>query len=736
MKQIILFIGLYVVGSVCVNAQTGSANYPVEKSRQLFHDLVDREQKRLLALDGIADETVGLSFDETINVQIAYSLLTQADELQEKIETDSTLPGTAKVKYIRGLEILLNGYNNNARRKDFPVTIAPDLIAAFATALQFDRKNESIEPVIKANSYSVGKLLIECFTFPENIGIKSSRLILSEKYLAENPAEILTYLQRSQDLSGTDSLLILAARNDPNKFYSYAQAGDRLGARIRTIEDPFVKTLSKMAVSRSGQLYYPFIDLLLNQKITFEEIDAVKDDNLAYYKLLVKTRIGYAQRMLGAKKDTPMEMGKLTAMLTNKAKEAFINEINGLHDNPSEIVRFRSLEPLTAQELYYLCVVGEDVIYTSSYLGVFKRIFQKMKVPRGDSLIMSVNADYFRKFIKMAAGYNTLDTLLKSMPADDAATLMRAFMSRLEVSTNINNVEDAVDVADSYSSIFESNKRLAKNMRQEANINYERCVRNNDRNGMVVYRLEKTLFESADTTKNIDISAELGIPPVYSVDYNRLVDDSGRVVQQVFFYGDEDKDGQTSYENFKALFAGKAEWKMSENADWISIKSMKGKRIWIFANRPLYGPNDPDAKAQANLAEYLRNMNLKPSIFIHRGHSYHVKASLGQLQSSGKIVILGSCGGYNNLNEVLTVSNDAHIISSKQVGTKTVNEPILREINNTLLVGRNIEWLPMWKKLSKEFVTKDAKDKFNDYVPPYKNLGALFIKAYRRAINE
>jgi hypothetical protein len=297
MKQIILFIGLYLVGSVWVNAQTGNVNYPVEKSRQLFHDLVDKEQKRLQALDGIADDMVGLSSDETINVQIAYSLLTQADELQEKIETDSTLPGIAKVKYIRGLEILLNGYNNNARRKDFPVTIAPDLIAAFGNALQLDRKNESIEPVVKANCYSVGKLLIECFTHPENVGIKSSRLILSEKYLAENPNEILTYLQRSQELSsGTDSLLILAAHNDPNKFYSYAQAGDRLGARIRTIEDPFVKTLSKMAVSRSGQLYYPFIDLLLNQKITFEEIDAVKDDNLAYYKLLVKTRIGYAQR--------------------------------------------------------------------------------------------------------------------------------------------------------------------------------------------------------------------------------------------------------------------------------------------------------------------------------------------------------------------------------------------------------------------------------------------------------
>jgi len=147
----------------------------------------------------------------------------------------------------------------------------------------------------------------------------------------------------------------------------------------------------------------------------------------------------------------------------------------------------------------------------------------------------------------------------------------------------------------------------------------------------------------------------------------------------------------------------------------------------------LYGPDDPDAKAQEKLNAYLESQHLHPTIFIHRGHSYHVKYSLLQIQPSARIVILGSCGGYNNLNEVLTISADAHIISSKQVGTKTVNEPILREMNSVLLSGRNIEWLPMWKDLSKQF-SGDARDKFEDYIPPYKNLGAIFIKAYRKAI--
>ncbi|MBC7904582.1 MAG: hypothetical protein H7Y27_14245 [Gemmatimonadaceae bacterium] len=731
------FIPAFVILSICgsgARSQPPSQKYKVDKGRVIFHDKVDTEQKRLLALDGSKDGLVTLSRDETVNGQIEYALISKVDDLQEQIELDSVLTAPLKVKYVRGLETMLSGYNNNAQKKDFPPSLAPELVTAYERAMALDIKNKSIEPIVHSHSYGVGKILVECFTFPENPGVKPSRIALVEKYLRLHPNEILPTLQRNSELPFADSLIVVAAHDDIRKFYNYVPVNDRLGAKIRNHQDPFVKTISKMAVSKSGQLYFPFIDLLMKNKISFEDIDKVKADNLAYYRLLVKTRIDFAGRMMAPAKDTPMEMLSLTRMMAGKAKEAFVREINGLHDQPDP-VRFKCLEPLTAQELYYLCVVSEDEIYTSSYLGVYKRIFQKMKIPRGDSLIMSVNGDYFRKFIKMAAAYNTLDTLLKSMPESNSTSLMKAFMIGLEKSTTVINVEDAVDVADSYSSIFEKNKALAAFMLDEANWNYERCVRNNDRNGMVVYHLERTLFESADTTKKSDLSGQLGIPPVYSVDFKSLADDSGRVIQQVVFYGDEDKDGQYSYANFMGMFQNKAEWKITENPtkEWVMINSVKGRPVWIFANKPLYGEDDPDAKAQAKLNEYLAAKKLKPTVFIHRGHSYHVKYSLQQIQPSARIVILGSCGGYNNLNDVLMISDDAHIISSKQVGTKSVNEPILRAINITLVGGRNIEWLPMWKDLSKQF-TGDFKDKFDDYIPPYKNLGAIFIKAYRKSI--
>ena len=735
MKKVLPAYLLLMAFCGLAQAQPPRPPFRPDNGRVIFHDKVDAEQQRAKDLDGKKDNTISLSTDATINGQIEYAVIDQVDELQQKIEFDSSLQHAGKVKYILGLEALLKGYNNNVLKKDFPPSIASELVSAYEKGMVLDRKNQSIEPLIKESSYPVAKILVECFGFPENIGVKPSRPLLIEKYLALHPDEILTVLPYHLDLPSADSFLIVAAHNDLKKFYNYAAVSDKLGGRIRSIQDPFVHTIAKMAISKSGQLYFPFLDLLLHNKITIEEIDKVKEDDLAYYRLLVKTRIDFAGRMMAPQRDTPMEMLALKSMMEKKAKDVFVREINGLHTQENPAIRFKCLEPLTAQELYYLCVVSEDEIYTSSYLGVFKRIFERMKNPRGDSLIMSVNADYFRKFIKMSAAYNTLDTLLKSMPAENATSLMKAFMIGLEKTTKINNVEDAVDVADSYSSIFEKNKSLADFMLDEANWNYDRCVNTRDKNGMVVYRLEKTLFESADTTLKVNLSKELGIPPIYSIDYNKLKNDSGRVIQQVFFYGDEDKDGQNSYANFKSLFAGKPEWRMTENADWLTIKSVKGKPVWIFANRPLYGPNDPDDAAQKKLNAYLESQNLKPTIFIHRGHSYHVKYSLAQIQPSARIVILGSCGGYNNLNEVLTISSDAHIISSKQVGTKTVNEPILKAMNATLLAGRNIEWLPMWKELSKEF-KGEAKEKFDDYIPPYKNLGAIFIKAYRKAMNE
>ena len=238
------------------------------------------------------------------------------------------------------------------------------------------------------------------------------------------------------------------------------------------------------------------------------------------------------------------------------------------------------------------------------------------------------------------------------------------------------------------------------------------------------------LLTKSEHDKTGLLSERYHIPPVYRMNYEDLSDSVGRVVQQVFFYGD--KDGKESFNNFLGMFNGKNEWKITEKDQWVEIKSLSGKSVWIFANLPLDNSkeDDPDAKAQAALSSYLAEMKLHPTVVIHRGHSYHLKSTISQMPSTAKIIILGSCGGFQNLNSILEVCPQAHIVSSKEVGTKLVNEPILKLINESLRKGERVDWVAMWSQLEKQFSSGLGKERFDNYIPPHKNLGALFIKAY------
>ena len=603
-------------------------------------------------------------------------------------------------------------------------------IEAYENAMEMNKAGESIEDLINGSTYEVGNAVLKSEAFEKNPGIKKSKEIILLKYCSLYPDRIFITLNENPGVSFLDSIVKVAAYKYPRKLYDYAVANNKLGYAIRRVDDPLVKTVSKMATSRgSGQLYFPFLDNILKGKMTFEEIDEVKKDSIKYYKLLVQTKLDYAERALN--KDTAYEVEALNTMLEKKAHEVFVNVINGLHEE-NDAVRFKIIQQLNAQELYYLAVLSDGIIYTSSFVrGVYPLMMSKIN-QQGDSLLRTVKFDRYRKFIRMAAGYNTLSNFLSSFQNQERAEkLMQAFVGGLE---KANGLEDGVDVADSYASIAETIKPLANEMLNNVKNNYERNLQQNDKRGMVIYNILDKLFLSADSTNNIDLSKELGIPPVYSISYRSLANDSGQVIMQVFFYGDKDKDGQNSFVNFMNMFKGRSEWKISGNDNWVTVNSVKGKPISIFANRPLLGENDPDEAAQNKLIEYLSEKKLKPTIVIHRGHSYHVNSTISKLPASAQIVVLGSCGGYNNLNEVLTICENAHIISSKQVGTKSVNEPILQAINSTLLAGKNIDWISMWRDLSSRFQDAASKEKFDDYIPPYKNLGAIFIKAYKKAM--
>jgi hypothetical protein len=706
-------------------AQPGNTTkVKIDIKRQFFHDNIDREQKNALKADGKADNLFKVSDNEEINFLVTQALTKKVDQLQLAIESDSLLIHRIKVNYLDGITNMLKNFTAKIKTRRFNASYWPEIIETYEQAMWLDSKGQSVEPLIRNNNYEVGNIVLTSKAFDSNAGRPAAKNLLLLKYAQLHPSEVFSMLNDNYNVPFRDSLIIVAGHKYPNLLYDFAAASNRLGMAIRRIDDTLVRTISRMATSGgSGQVYFPFLDNILKGRLTLQEIDAVKNDDANYYKLLVKTRIDYVSRAI--QKDSIFGMDDLYARLKKKANDIFIRTINGLHEEP-DAVRFRILQQLNAQELYYLAVAGEDEIYTSSFVnGVYPLAMSKIG-NRGDSLLLSVNFDRFKKFIRIAAGYNTLSNFLGSFPdSKQAQILMTVFVNNLEKSEGL---EDGVDVADSYASIVETIKPVAADMLHNIRLNYERNVGANNKRGIVIYNLLSKLCQSA-TDSSIDLSKELGIPPVYNVNYQSLVDaTANKVVMQVFFYGDED--GKMNFNGFTPQFAN-GNWKQTDNTKyWVSYSSTKGKPTTVYANKWFDDERVPGEldKAQEALDTYLEEKGIQPTIVVHRGHSYWVSSTIKQIKPAAKIVLLGSCGGYNVIHDVLEHSPDAHIVASKQTGKMYINQPFLNILNEKIRNGNNIDWIPFWN----EFRAKAGKiDGFEDYIPPYKNLGAIFIKAYK-----
>jgi len=736
MKNFYFFIFLFFAPFV-TRAYNDTTNIPL--SRQVFHDKIKAAQVRADKADGHLDGIIKVSSNPEINLQVTDAIFRKVNVLRNDIEIDTDIvTNNDKIRYLRYLESLVQDFTDNWKLHKLAPALAPQLVDNFAEIMNVNIHGQSMAPLIEKAPYEVG--VINSGIFDQNPGYEESRKLLFLEFCRLNPDKILANIVPYINEPFADSLVVEAFKNSPSQLYTYAQASSTpQGKLIRRNKDKRVQTVVELSrLNQRALFYFPFLDDLINGRLTMENVAMYAGssdktyDSVGYYKLLVKTEESYYPRLVMG--DTPVAMfgsDGLLDMLQRKAVQHFITPINDLHESPSLAVRFHAIEPLDADDLYYMMVLGENAIYTSSYKNSFDKMMQKLgPVPHGDSLLMKVNFDHFKKFIKMAAEYAKLDEFLKTMPASESSTLMQAFVGNLEKS---GTLEDAVDVADSYGSI--SNPELQQSMLHNVETNLQRCTKENNEHGKKIYTLLKMIFLSADEKNGIDLSKEIGIPPVYTVSYNYLADDSGRIIEQVFFYGD--KDGKQSFNSYLTSFPSK-DWQIIHKKEWIEIKSKKGKPIWIFANLPLDNETDQDAHAQADLIDYLDKLGLRPSIVIHRGHSYHLQYTIEQLSDNAKIIMLGSCGGYQNLKKILAYAPEAHIISTKETGAKDVNKPIIDALDNTLRNGNNIDWRQMWAGLEAYFnkQPKELKETFEDYIPPHKNLGALFIKAYTRSGEE
>ena len=694
---------------------------PIPFKRQIFHDKIDKEQARADEADGKSDKKI-TAYDDTI----ATKLLTQAiikdiDHLQVMIENmppitiDQTAEMQARIKYLNAIQALVKRYNNEKR---MDAGYYKKLVTNFRGMLIAIRERNELSFIKdNVNIYSMANSeLLE--DSPE------ARVYLYTEMAKKEPLMMIKRLPEFAREPFAPDIVAAAAPLVPNEVFNYATSTNKaISAAVRNSRDPLVQTIVMIVdKSRAPLKALPFLNDIYHQRKTLVQVDSITANPDLLYKSLVELKL-YNDSLGRATYSDELAYRSLR----------YVRNMNDLHES-ADAVRFKSIEGLTPEEMYYIMVYGQDEIYTSSFLGTFKRMMDGLKGRRGNELLDTLHHDKFRTFIRMCAGYNTLRAFLSSMDEEKRTQVMTDFIAGLDKGKE-NDLEDAVDVADAFGSIEDTT--LVRFLQEQVMKNYELCYTQKSKKGVIVYGLLASLFNGNSSRENDEAamqqSERMGLPPINMVPYKKLVNDSGIIYEQFFFFGDED--GKSSYESFLFNFKeNKNKWKIVTDKYWSTISSITGKKIVIYANLPLTEPEDEEA--QSNLCNYLADTGIHPTIIVHRGHSYHLPITLDHLDEHTKVVILGSCGGYHNLALVLDHSHDAHIISSKQVGTMNVNDPIIKGINEQLLNGNDINWISLWKDLTAYFNTKPAfKDKFNDYVPPHKNLGAIFIKAYRHLFN-
>jgi hypothetical protein len=131
------------------------------------------------------------------------------------------------------------------------------------------------------------------------------------------------------------------------------------------------------------------------------------------------------------------------------------------------------------------------------------------------------------------------------------------------------------------------------------------------------------------------------------------------------------------------------------------------------------------------LINFLNQESSEPTVLIHRGHSYHLGKTLKRLKPSVKLAVLGSCGAYNSAISIATINPDVQIIGSKKMGTKSINDPIIETINETLQNGNDLIWSDIWDSLKTRFGKDEfTMNLFNEYITPGKNVSLFVLKLF------
>lgn len=669
-----------------------------------FKYYTDKEQERIEGLDGAFDGKINISH-KAFNQEATFVYFVLVDSLQARID-GAKMDEYHKRNMMQGLMMTLREVNS--RTYELTTYYKKLLTLAFQIVTAIENKNFThflySEPIYAIKNIYFIKHIKETPEFLASIG---------KIY----PEEVLKVLYKFKERTYKDSIVTRIAIAAPTIAKKYLIGENEVKAILqKNSEVPHIKALfdifKKYGVSSNS---INLIDDIVAKKLTIDQADILTYNKRAYLQRLIEIRNSSAAQCTYS----------LDMELHAKSLE-YVRTINDLHDEPNMAIRFAGVKGFRAKELYTLIVYSQEEIFTSTFNGLFERLTAQMKAEKktGYELLDSLNFNKFRTFIKLCAGYNTLKIFLGTMDFESAQTLLFMFTGDLDQTKG--DLTNAVDVADSFGSLRDSAIISAIEMNVEEE--YRRVEYEKSKQGLAIYGLLKSLFVKQNTVDSSwfgSVSEKYKLEPIDVMNASLLFDKDTVHRQLHFFY--DDKDGEASFASFINTFKVPG-FKVTDKQRVVFIESTIGKKVIIMANKPKF-----EYDGQAELINYVDSAKVDIHLLVHRGHSYYAMNTVDYLTPSCKVVFLGSCGGYHNLSEVLDRSPNIHIISTKQIGTMFVNNPLIRIIATNLRDGKDLQWVDIWNSLELA-VKKDAyaNTKFQDYIPPHRNLGAIFMQAFRK----
>ena len=657
MKMIPHSLFLLLFGILCADIFAQSYSTDVKAAQKM----VNEEQK------SFRDFLMTTSVNANIKNTLQKFAINDVNSLQNNLQFLATASRDKRIKGIRSLSYFMKELHQQLNEKKINQFDIPEILKKYKEILNDLLSSKNGDAVNKnfANLNWINRQLL-ANTFWEFEKKKQMADISAYKRVTETPEHVFSFLEGTPGFYYTDSLIIFISENYPEQVLAYLQNNNNdLTNRIRSQRNMYVRQLLAFSSNSLASELVPFTEQITNNELAIDSILIKRKKVNEYFQLLVNTVMFNEQK--NEQGDDPVFQTALLNALSEKSIDFYVKKINDLHSSP-DAARFQSVQSLRPQDLYYIIVSADEEMYTSTYLGLYKRLLSHFKEQSADSVLSLVHHDKFRKFMRIAATYSTLSDFLNHMPPEKSRELIHSFISDIENNDEDEAIANATDIADAFITLSKDSVFSAR-VRQELEDGLKSSQKNNLYQGTRLYLILQQVYELVNNYQSGNLSDNYKSLSLSSLK------SKGVISELVLFYGDED--GKSSYNSFMNIFKDKSRWEVSANDSWVTISSLQEQPIKIYANLPLNTEDEKDLAAQESLATYLEKESIQPSILIHRGHSYHLPNTLKYLNPSVKLAILGSCGGYKNMKKIMDLNPDVHIIASKQVGSMAVNDPLL-----------------------------------------------------------